>query len=77
MMNDKGFDCVGLEVSEEAVARGVTRLKGCSREGINLKHWDDLTSLPLRLTVLTLFMDFSVFTITSIFQISSAKYRGA
>ena len=46
MMNDKGFNCVGLEVSQEAVERGRARLHANNRENIELQHWIDLRSLP-------------------------------
>ena len=44
MMNEKGFNCTGLEVSMEAVKRGESRLKGF--KNIKLQFWEDLGKLP-------------------------------
>lgn len=45
MMEEKGFDCYGLEVSHEAVLRGQERLDNKSSNA-QLTHWTDLSNIP-------------------------------
>jgi SAM-dependent methyltransferase len=45
MLSDKGFSPIGIEVSEEAVARGKVRIAAEGYEDINLMRWNP-TVLP-------------------------------
>lgn len=42
MMRDKGFVCHGLEVSQEAVTRGITQINKENINNISLQHWNPL-----------------------------------
>jgi len=42
MMQEKGFVCLGLEVSEEAVTRGVKQIEKENIPNVTLQHWSPL-----------------------------------
>lgn len=46
MMCDKGFECTGLEVSQDAVNRANTQLIHTQEKGIKVALWSDLMKLP-------------------------------
>ena len=43
MMSEKGFVCQGLEVSQEAVTRGMEQIEKEKIQNISLQHWSPLT----------------------------------